>query len=127
MPNTVNARVIEEGGKNVVLHVYIESDGSGDLVNEVVFDPAGRRLAIEKVWSSLAGFDVLIAFDSIPDSPVWVCTDGTHPDVCFMNIGGLKDPGGLDASGKVVFTTTGMSVLGDKGVIILKMRKGNEL
>ena len=127
MPNTVNARVIEEGGKNVVVHVYIASDASGELTNEVIFDPAGRRLAIEKVWSSLAGFDVLVAFDSIPDAPVWVCTDGGSNHSCFMNIGGLKDPGGLDATGKLIFTTTGLTVAGDKGVVILKMRKGGEL
>lgn len=131
MANTVTITKINEGPRNIAVHVYIKSDGaSGDLVDEVLIDPvdfgleASHRFAIEDINYNFSGFDALIEFDTglIDDKMIWVL--GEQNSIAdFCNIGGLVDRSGLDGSGKLQITTTGLAAATDQGSIIIRVRK----
>ncbi len=131
MANIVNVRNIEQGPRNAIFHIYLESDGAtGELEDEVIIDPATigllstDRLVLQKITFGLSGFDARIEFDTgvVEDKMIWVLTPG-NSFVDFTSFGGLKDFSGLDGTAKVQITTTGFTSLGDQGSIVLEMKK----
>ena len=135
MANTVTVTKLNDGERHAVFHVYIASDGaSGDLVNEVIIDPAldfdpalsnKPVMTIESLQYDLSGFNATIEFDYLlSDTPAWNMSGGNYSDVCFGKFGGIKDRSGeLDGTGKLQITTNGLTALGDSGTIIIRVRK----
>lgn len=134
MPNTVVVRKLLEGGRSAIFSVFIASDGkSGDLTAQTVINPnvdfvpslgKGMKLNIEKIWFATAGFDVLLSFDSLVDQPVWIIPSGTVAGfIDFSEFGGLQDYSGIDATGKLVVSTQGLSSPSDQGTLIIKVTK----
>lgn len=132
MANTVAIRKIVDGPRNVVIHVYLASDGSsGELTDQVLIDPVvdlgltvGERMSIECITSSMSGFHARVEFDTglVDDKMIWVITE--HDSIAkFEDIGGLRDKSGSDGTGKLQITTTGFTSLGDEGSIIFKVKK----
>lgn len=128
-----------DGPKHVLVHVYFKSDGqSGDIVNQVILDPktdlspslgAGRRFVLVKVWYGLAGPDVKLSFDDgsspLSDFNVWVIPGGTlSGHVNFAEFGGIIDSTpSIDANGKLLLSTTGLTTTADQGTLIIKLAK----
>lgn len=135
MANTVVITTVNEGPRNLVLHVYLASDGaSGDIVDEVLIDPvslglpATTRLAIETISYNFAGFNARVEFDSgvVEDNMIWVLSEH-NSEADFMSIGGLFDRSGIDGTGRVQLTTTGLGSVGDEGSIVISMRTTGKL
>ena len=131
MAHTVAVTTLLSGYKSI-LHVALISDGaSGELADRVLITPAdlgltsSARLAVESVEYNFAGFDARLEFDSgvVDDNLIWVLSRNLS---ChdFMPYGGLKDPSGLDGTGKIQLSTSGFGTAGAQGSLIIKLRNG---
>ena len=132
MANTVNIRKLVDGRKYAYFHVYFQGDGSGEITNQVVIDPnvdlspslgVGQRFSLVKIWYGISGPALMFSFDAITDLPVWVVPATTlSGHVNFSEFGGILDKSGVDATGKLLFSTTGLAATG-KGSFIVKVSK----
>lgn len=138
MPNTVKITKLLDGPRNAVFHVFLQSDGSGELTDYTLIDPtvdfnpalpARPIMTIQEIWYTTVGFDLRLEFDSLVDNQQWVIGgnsgngSGTN-HICFNKFGGLKDRGGLDSNGKLLITTTGFTTANvDQGSLVLMIRK----
>lgn len=131
--STAVVTLLNDGPRNVVCHVYIEGSALGDLTDEVLIDPAADLdpampsrpgLTLQEVICDLIGFDALLEFDELAsDRPLWTITGDQYVHADFRSFGGLKDRSSAnDGSGKLMLTTSGLAA-GDKGTIILWLRK----
>ena len=116
-----------EGPRNAVFHVAIFGDGSGDLSDETIVDPAlfdpamgaTPTLRIAKLWYDLAGFDARLSFDYLAsDTAIWSMSPGQPAQLDFTCLGGLADRSDTDGSGKLLLTTSGLN-LGDFGTFVV--------
>lgn len=135
MANTVAVTKLVEGPRSAYFHVYLKSDGgSGDLDGYTLLDPAvdfdpaqgggGMRMSLRKVWYSFAGFDLLFKFDATTDFPIWVLSaDAGAYEHCFDEFGGFQDRSGIDASGKLLISTSGFTTTADQGSMVIKVNK----
>ena len=132
MANIVNITLVNNGPRNVVAHVYLESDGaSGELVDHVLIDPvadlgltSSARLSIKSIKSGISGFVARVEFDTglVDDKMIWVITEH-NSNIDFKDIGGLEDRSGVDGTGKLQITTTGFTAAGDQGSIIFQIKR----
>lgn len=124
---------ILDGQKNAVFHVSVLGDGSGDVTDEVVIDPANDfdpalnakpAMTIEKLWYDLSGFNARLEFDYlVSDTPVWSMSGDQAVQLDFGCFGGIKDRSNvLDGSGKLMLTTSGLGS-SDFGTLIVHVRK----
>jgi hypothetical protein len=137
MANTVNTTLLLTGPRNVVLFIYLESDGtSGELTGEVILDPAtlvppspgGEDFILVETWSELSGFDALLSYEAVAPGapmPVWSFTPTGRGHQCFKDFGGIPDLSGLDATGKVLLSTNGFTASGDRGSLVLMFTRKN--
>ena len=124
--------VIHDGPRNAVLHVSFVGDGSGDLTDEVLLDPAAfdpplpskPAMRICELWYDFTGFDAYLEYDYLAsDTPIWTMSGGQGTEMCFKEFGGLTDRSNeLDGSGKLMVTTTGLGA-GDRGTLVLSVKK----
>ena len=131
--NTVTVKTLLSGARHVIISVYIKSDGAtGDLEKETLIDPVddlglkpGSRLTLESLMHNFSGFDACIEFESglVDNNFKWVLSEGTDSEVDFGPFGGMIDDSGLDGTGKLQITTTGLTSSTDQGSIIIKARK----
>ena len=133
MANRIEVQRLLGGSKNLIYHVYIQSDGaSGDVVDYVLIDPSTEgdmgdhtNFTIEDVTSSLNGFAAKVYFEFLVDHTlIWVLSaGGNYAD--FKKYGGLKDRGEpADATGRVLLSTMGLADPGDEGSFVISLRKG---
>lgn len=124
----ITITTLQNGPRNVILHVYVQ--GAEDLTDYELVDPADfgmtgddRFFTIEEIKSSLVGFSAALKFEYLlSDTLIWAIPEY---DSCFdfTSHGGLKDRSNiLDGTGKVLFSTKGLST-GDEGSFILKLKK----
>lgn len=122
-----------DGAKTAIFHVFLESNGSGELSDSVLIDPetsfdpaldAKPTLTVERLEYSLSGFDAKLEFDYLlSDTPVWAMLGGTDTKKDFCKAGGIRDrSNSLDGLGKLKITTSGFGA-GDFGSIIVQVRK----
>lgn len=132
MANTVNVKMIENGPRNILLAVYLRSDGaSGELVNQTLVSLADvglvlpARMRLERLEYNFSGFDCVVEFASGGLTPTykWVLTEGTNCKVDFLPWGGLIDDSGIDGTGELQITTTGFTSVGDQGSMMIKLIK----
>ena len=131
MANTVNITTVNDGPRNICIHVYIASDGaSGDITDQVLIDPADyglpstTRFGVQGIEYNFSGMSARIEFDSglVDDNLIWVLGEN-NSSADLDRVGGLVDRSGLDGTGKIQITTTGLSSLGDEGSLLLCVRK----
>lgn len=138
MANTVNITIHERGERNLVLSVFLRSDGvSGDLTGYMLVDPAAdfdlprtTRFSLIEVSHNFAGFSGILEFDSgtIPDTFKWVLAEHAGGTFDFNSVGGIKDSSSyLDGTGKLQLSTSGFTETSDFGSLLLKLRFGNAL
>ena len=124
---------IFDGPKSAVMHVSLLGDGSGDLTDAILIDPAQSfdpalkakpLLTVEQLWYDFSGFSARLEFDDlVSDTPVWTMSGSQAAHVDFCDFGGLKDRSGeLDGLGKLKLTTSGF-IGGSFGTLIIKVRK----
>lgn len=128
----ISVTTLNDGPRNAIVHVSILGDGSGDLADEVVIDPAAfdpplppvPALKISKLWYALVGFDARLEFDYlVSDTPVWSIPGGETMCLDFDSFGGLTDSSpDLDGTGRLQITTSGLSE-GDFGSLVIWVRK----
>lgn len=132
MANTVNIHLIENGEKNVLLHVYLKSDGaSGELSNETLVTPAelgmlaGARFRLSRIEYNFSGFDAVLSFGSGGVTPnfKWVLTEGTNAPVDFERWGRIYDNSGMDGTAQLAITTTGFTNSADQGSLLIRLVK----
>jgi hypothetical protein len=133
MPHTVTVTKRQEGERFLILHVFIKGDGlSADLAAYPLVDPTTLNpakplhpcLAIDEVWYDLDGFNMRLDYDSVTDPPAWTASQGgggCHVD--FSPMGGIADKSGLDGTGKLLLSTSGLDTAAKQGTLILKLRK----
>ena len=132
MANRIEVTKLLDGPRNLIYHVYIESDGaSGDIDEFVLVDPSNENMGsntnftIEDITWSFNGFAGKLSFEFLIDHTLmWVMgAEGNYAD--FKKYGGLKDRGDpADATGKILFSTMGLAAEGDEGSFIVNLRKG---
>lgn len=134
MANTLTTKIIENGPRNVILFIYLRSDGAtGDFINQVVLDPQaelgmlrGQRLRFSNIQYNLAGFDAILEFDtgSVEKNPKWVLVEGANNPADFEKYGYLfDDSSALNGTGDVMITTSGFTSTADFGSILIRFVK----
>lgn len=124
---------MHDGPRNAVFHVALAGDGTGDLVDEVLIDPATDfdpplppvpALRIDALKYDLTGFDAKLEYDYLAsDTPIWTMTGDAPVEFDFREIGGLTDRSlELDGSGKLLLTTAGLGS-GAQGTVIIIAKK----
>lgn len=123
---------LHDGPRNATYHVALAGDGTGDLTDQTVIDPAAfdppmpsvPALRINLLWYDLTGFDARLEYDYLTsDTPIWSMSGGTANQLDFACFGGLSDRSvELDGSGKIMLTTSGLGS-GDFGTIIIAAKK----
>ncbi len=110
MPHILNKTILSEGTEKSIVHFYIESDGSADLVNEPLWDPAtdfmmrqvkelsadGQytripRISILRVWNRMNGPVCTLTWEGSPGWPGYVITPGDDSLADYSMFGGIKD------------------------------------
>ena len=130
--NTVDVNIVERGDRNLVVAVFLQSDGAeGDLTNYTLIDPvadlglkSSARLSLVQIDHAFNGFSSIIQFDSGSVDPLfrWVLAEHTSSPIDFSYMGALKDTSGLDGTGKLQITTDGFTSTSDFGAILFKLR-----
>jgi hypothetical protein len=124
---------IMDGPRNAVFHVVFEGDGSGDLADVVLIDPATSfdpalpgipSLTIDKLWYDLSGFDAKLEWGFLTsDLLIWSITGDQYCNPDLGHFGGLKDRSpSPDGNGKLKITTRGLGN-GETGFLTIKVRK----
>ena len=130
--NTVDIKTLLSGTRNIILSIYLKSDGiSGELESEVLIDPEDygmgkdERLRLVGVEYSFAGFDAVLEFDAGGVTPnfKWVLSESSNQGVDFSKYGNLVDDSGVDGTQKLMLSTTGFTSSTDQGSILLHLRK----
>ena len=133
MSSLVTKQILNSGTKKVIMHWYLESDGTdGELQDYVLLDPQvdlalppdpKMQLSILKIWSGMAVFDVVLKWNALVPTPVWVLTAGADASIDFSYFGGLKDYSGVEHDGKLLISTNGFAPAGSAGSLILELKK----
>lgn len=134
----VNKYKIMDGPSHVTLHCYLQGDGaSPDLVNYVLLDPMTeltpfmpqqQDLILKQVWYEVAGFNCTLGFGTLTGSwPFWVLTPGVDSQHDWRFFGGIRDRSdavsGLNSTGKLVISTTGLLTANTRGAFVLWLEK----
>ena len=120
-----------DGPRNAVYHVSIVGDGSGELTDQVIIDPAEfdpafpalPTLSVRQLWYDLSGFLVRMEYDYLAsDTPVWTMSENGAACMDFTFMGGIADRSASDGNGKLKITTVGLGT-GDYGTFIVAATK----
>lgn len=144
MSNHVTRTILNNGSKTLLLHVYLESNGSdGELSNYVIADPElydsvftdkiiqpNMKLTLTQAWYSFNWFDSVISFDDLNPVPCWLFPQASHNYIDFRYFGGLANrlinpdtATSTDRTGKILLSTNGFAPAGSVGTMVLEIRK----
>ena len=130
MANTIETQTIVDGDRNLVVHVHIDGDGTGEETNTVLIDastytPAFTDVKLMSISSNLIGFSAELIWDATVNVHGWVMPD-YEQDKDFSKIGGLVNRAGAGKTGDMLLTTVGLGA-GDTGHAILTFKKKNNV
>lgn len=121
-----------DGPRNAVFQIVFAGNGSGDLTDEVVIDPATSfdpalpavpGLTIVRLKYDLSGFDAWLEFDYLTsDELIWTMTGDQYVDADLTEFGGLKDRSPLGGLGKLKLSTNGLGN-NEHGTLVIWVRK----
>lgn len=132
MANILNIKTLLSGPRNLIIAVYMKSDGaSGEFTNQTLIDPVDfgltskDRFRLVRLDYSIAGFDAVLEYASGGVTPTfkWVLSESSQHPVDFACYGNLIDDSSMDGTGKVQITTTGFTASTDQGSLLLQVRK----
>lgn len=131
----VTKTVLEEGPTNLVLQVFLESDGfSGEFSNYVLLSPAdldpplsaSPHLIVMQVWYSMVWFDITLSWGDVVPRPFLVLARDTNETGDFRHFGGLPDKGSTPPAGQngnLLVSTNGFQPAGSQGSLVIEFRK----
>lgn len=129
MANTITKTVLIDGRRNIVVHVNVVGDGSGDeagslLIDRSTFDPIdGTELVVDRIQGHLTGFSARLLFDATTDLEIAQLPDGQPHRYSWCDAGGFSsNKSGPGANGDILIATTGLGA-GERGTFTLFMRK----
>ena len=128
MANTVDIQTIEDGPRNLVVRVYLASDGvTGDISNQVIVDASTLNgvpdtLKLVHCMAQLSGFTALLKWDATTDDELLHLSDGQN-EYEMYDFGGIPNPKSTGYTGDVMIDTTGFTAAGDNGSIVLEFHK----
>ncbi len=131
---------VTESDASLVLRVYLQSDGSGELTYAPLLSPSelnpprpNNRPAfrIEEVWYGLVWFDVSFFAGTLQPVPLWTLARDCDSHVCLSEVGGVIDQNvyvtpAPDDNGILTISTNGF-ILGSQGSLVLRLKKTNAL
>ena len=145
MPNTLTKTIISEGTQKAIIHFYMEGDGSGEWINEPLWDPATEfntlaspqysgddgsskqllpdKLTIIKSWVSASWFDITLSFDGNIIVPVIVFARDADFTLDFGYFGGLKDRTNDNPTGRLLISTKDFANPGSNGFMVLEVKR----
>jgi hypothetical protein len=126
-----------EGEAHVVLRMYMEADGSGELVNYPFFSPSDCNPALSnnkptfrlmQMWGSGVWFDLSLSAGTLVPVPIWTFARDCDFHVDFRGFGGLFDQNVYtvpppDDSGVLCLSTNGFAQAGSRGSFVFELRK----
>ena len=131
---------VVEGSSNVVVRVYLNSDGSGELVNYPILSPSDLVPArannrptfnLRQAWYSMVWFDFTMFAGTLFPASMWTFARDCDSHIDFRSFGGLLDqnvyatPPAVD-DGVITITTNGFTQVGSKGSAVFEFQKTNE-
>ena len=127
MANTIDTQTLNDGPRNVTLHVHILGDGSAEetattLVDVSSLSESPSRVKIHRVQANLTGFSMNLLWDATTDDEFLQIPANDQFEQDYREIGGLQNPLSTGATGDINFTTLGLG-LGDKGTVTLWLKK----
>ena len=127
MANTITKQTLLNGPRNLVVKINISGDGSGEesatsLIDVSAYDAS--EVVIESIKAALNGFVMELLWDATANVPIVEIPDYEYNlnGHQIGSAGGLWNNAGTGKTGDILFSTTGLGA-GDKGSVILKMRK----
>ncbi len=146
MSNTVKIVKIQDGPSDVVYRVYLKSDGSGELVNQILINPddlknqtnnpggpyvplgipAGRCFNVQQVWYNLSpALNVILSFAGTPNNEFMVLASSTDSYIDLRPASGIADntPDSQIPDGSILISTDGFASANQYGWIVIKVKK----
>ena len=126
MANTITKRTIVDGDRNLVVHIHIDGDGSGEETDTVLIDassytPAFTDCKLMKIDAALIGFSIELNWDATANVIATHIPDYEfHQD--FRWFGGIPNDAGAGRTGDLLITTTGLGA-NDHGDFVLFLKK----
>lgn len=130
----VTVTKIVEGNSHLIVRLDLMSDGTGELIQEIVLSPSDLSppmpntrpaFRIMQMWYGMVWFDVALGFGTLQPSPVWTIARDSDSHTDFRSFGGLADYATTppsDENGKLWISTNGF-VVGSQGTLVLELRK----
>lgn len=128
MANTVDIQVINDGPHNVVIKVYLASDGvAGELTNQIIVDASTLSslpdtLKVKRIYSALSGFQATLKWAATTPDGLWHLPLYAG-EFEFEKFGGIPNPKSAGYTGDITITTVGFTAAGDEGSITLECAK----
>lgn len=125
MSNRIDVTTLLDGPKHALIHVFMQADGSGEIDSyDLTSGIDGAPYYLEDVTWAFSGFAAKLHFELlVNDTLIWVLPEFSDY-IDFTKYGGIKDKGNpLDATGKLLITTTGFTNIGDEGSLIIRLKK----
>ena len=130
MANTVNITTLADSDRNVIVRVYLASDGAeGDLSSQILIDasaltPIPVNLHLRCMNWSFTGFQANLLWDQVPDDPIIHLPSGFAEEFDFSRFGGIpNNPTVYGYTGDLIITTTGFDTAGDEGSLVIECTK----
>ena len=130
MANTVLIQTVEDGARNVKLHVVMQGDGSGEesklkIAEVLALNPVCDRLRLVTIEGRFEGFKGTLYWGSTSGSEQLLME--LPDDDWFKFRPDVPDPRSADYSGDIVLDTDGLGA-GDEGHFDMHMiKKGRHL
>lgn len=129
---------VTESDTSLVLRVYLQSDGSGELVYAPLLSPSElnppRRnnrpaFRIMQMWYGMVWFDFSLFAGTLQPVPLWTVSRDCDSQICFEDIGGIIDQNvyivpPADDNGILTISTNNF-VAGSQGSLVLRLKKTN--
>ncbi len=140
MANAINRNVLVEGSRNLVVHLHIDADGSGEYTNFPIIDMSAfnqpsKRMKVMSIEGS-AGVGTMVTFRFGAESAAnhesfyQVGSTGASDEVTFSRswakYGGLNNNNVDDPTGDILITTSGFAAAADFIELTLCLKKVND-
>ena len=122
MSNTFASRIVHDEGSEIVFHVTIIGDGSGELTSQlatVSTGLCGTSNTIKSVQACLSGFSLGLYFDASTDILACQIPSDSYVELDFMHVG-IYNNAGSGKTGDINITTSGLGN-GDSGFLLIRV------
>lgn len=143
MPHIIDTQFKVVGQKKAAIHFYLESDGSVDFNNDILFNfntdwpfpqvvtldpvtqlPRPPTCAILQTWYASSWFDTTLGWGGAPVRNNLVLVRDGQNTTDYSQVGGIQPPADItDYDGTLRISTKDFQTVGSNGTLILILRK----